>query len=112
MLYFAAVTFSETARRLGKPAAAEGLLLRRRRGFGTTAFALADEVAAGRPFEAAQLRARIKELIAPINVAGLLCEPKRNWYACDAEDLIHAAGKLDATPDDIRAMLRRVGFSG
>jgi len=112
MLYFAAVTFSETVRRLGKPAAAEGLLLRQRRGFGTAAFELADEIASGLAVDAACMRARIQELIEPINVAGLWCEPKRNWYGCEADDLIGAAGKLDASPEEIRAMLRRVGFAG
>lgn len=112
MLYFAAVTFSETARRLDKPAAAEGLLLRDRPGFGTAAFRLVDEVATGSPIPAAVLREQIRELISPINVAGLLNEAKRNWYGCEATDLIQAAGKLDASPDEIRAMLRRVGFVG
>ncbi len=112
MLYFAAVTFSETARRLGKSAAAEGFLLRKRRGFGTAAFELADEIALGKAVEGARLEARIRELIGPINVAGLLREPKRNWYGCEADDLIGAAGKLEASPDEIRTMLRRVGFAG
>jgi FADH2 O2-dependent halogenase len=111
MLYFAAVTFSETARRLGKPAAAEGLLLRKRRRFGTAAFELADEIAMGKAVDGARWEARIQELIEPINVAGLLREPKRNWYGCEADDLIGAAGKLEASPAEIRAMLRRVGFA-
>lgn len=111
MLYFAAVTFAETARRLDKPAAANGFLLRRRPGFGDAAFELADQVALGSGTPIESLRARMGELIAPINVAGLLSGTKRNWYACEAKDLFDAAEKLGATPAEIRDMLRRVGFA-
>lgn len=111
MLYFAAVTFAETARRLGKPAAADGFLLRRRPGFGGDAFGIADQVASGSGFENAALRAQVAELVAPINVAGLLSGTKRNWYACEAKDLFESAGKLGATSAEIRDMLHRVGFA-
>jgi FADH2 O2-dependent halogenase len=110
MLYFAAASFSEVARRLGRPAAADGFLLRARPGFGAAALALADQVVGEPGLPVAELRRRVGELIAPINVAGLLVDPKRNWYACAAADLLAAAEKLKATPAEIRAMLCRVGF--
>ncbi len=110
MLYFAAASFSEAVRRLGKPGAADGFLLRNRPGFGREALALADRVVAEPGFPVDELRHRIAGLIAPLNVAGLLDPTKRNWYACEAKDLFAGAEKLDATPDKIREMLRRVGF--
>ena len=57
-----------------------------------------------------ELRQRVADLVGPINVAGLLHEAKRNWYPCDAADLLAAADKVPATPDALREMLRRVGF--
>ena len=109
MLYFAAVSFAETARRLGRPAT-DGFLLRRRPGFGPEALALADAVVANPGLALPELRQRVADLVGPINVAGLINEAKRNWYPCDAADLLAAADKVPATPDALREMLRRVGF--
>ena len=109
MLYFAAVSFAETARRLGQPAT-DGFLLRRRPGFGPEALALADAVVANPGLALPELRRRVADLVGPINVAGLLHEAKRNWYPCDAADLLAAADKVPATTDALRNMLRRVGF--
>jgi FADH2 O2-dependent halogenase len=109
MLYFAAVSFAETARRLGRPAT-DGFLLRRRPGFGPEALALADAVVANPGLALPELRRRVADLVGPINVAGLLHEAKRNWYPCDAADLLAAADKVPATTDALREMLRRVGF--
>jgi FADH2 O2-dependent halogenase len=109
MLYFAAASFAETTRRLGRTPT-EGFLLRRRPGFGPEALALADAVVANPGLALPELRRRVADLVGAINVAGLLHEAKRNWYPCDAADLLAAADKVPATTDALRNMLRRVGF--
>ncbi len=109
MLYFAAASFAETTRRLGRTLT-EGFLLRDRPGFGAAALALADAVVANPGLPVPELRRRVAELVSPINVAGLINEAKRNWYPCEAADLLAAADKVPATPDALREMLRRVGF--
>ncbi len=110
MLYFGAVTFSETSRRLGKPARDEGLLLRQRPSFGPAAMALADRVGREPGIASDELADRIRQLVEPINVAGLMDPAKQNWYPCLAEDLFAGAGKLNATVEELRDMLRRCGF--
>jgi FADH2 O2-dependent halogenase len=111
LLYFAAASFSETARRLGKPHLAESFLLCDDLTFGP-AFARLFERSRRRMSkdESDELITDILTAIEPINVAGLgLCE-RRNWYPVLANDLMAAAGKLGASSDDIADLLRRCGF--
>ncbi|MGH9592608.1 MAG: NAD(P)/FAD-dependent oxidoreductase, partial [Bryobacteraceae bacterium] len=102
LLYFAAVSYSETVRRLSKPHLASSFLL------------------CDSPFGEAcrELLARahsdedVLSLIEPINVAGLGKPERRNWYPVDARDLLDAAVKLGAAKDEIAELLRRCGFGG
>jgi FADH2 O2-dependent halogenase len=109
MLYFAAASFGETARRLGKVELTPGFLLRSHPVFGPTArecLAMAGHV----PSEA--LMDRVARAVYPVNVAGV-CDPaKRNWYPAAAADLYANADKLGATAEEITAMLHRAGFTG
>jgi len=105
MLYFAASSYSESARRLGNAHLAPGFLLRKQPVFGQRIRELA-EAPAG-----ANLTQEIREGIQPFNVAGLSNPACRNWYPALAEDLIAAAPKLGATEDEVVAMLKRCGFN-
>ena len=80
MTYFAAASFAEAARRLN------------------------------RPDEAPSLLCGIDQPIDQINVAGLNDAARRNWYPCRAEDLLENCAKLGVSPEEVRAMLERVGF--
>ena len=102
MLYFAAASFSETARRLARPELATSFLLQNNPAFQmqtilqrTNSPTLADE---------------IRRFIEPFNVAGLLDPRRRNWYPADAEDMLRAASKLGATRVDVAGVLARCGF--
>jgi tetracycline 7-halogenase / FADH2 O2-dependent halogenase len=107
MLYFSAVSFAESARRLGRAELAPGFLLREHAGFWPATLGCFH--AAGR-VPAAELARQVTETAAPFNVAGL-CDPaKRNWYPVDAADLYAAAPRLGVSSDDITSMLRRAGF--
>jgi FADH2 O2-dependent halogenase len=111
MLYFAAASFSETARRLGKPQLAQSFLLCDDPAF-EPACARLIERSRG-PLSAEQSDGLIKDIleaIEPINVAGLGRRERRNWYPVHAEDLTDGAEKLGASPEDISELLRRCGF--
>ncbi|HSM78339.1 MAG TPA: NAD(P)/FAD-dependent oxidoreductase [Bryobacteraceae bacterium] len=106
LLYFAAVSYSETARRLGKPHLASSFLLCDSP-FGAGCADLLRR--AQTPMD--NLEDEVLRLIDPINVAGLGDPGRRNWYPVDAEDLFRSAAKVEATPDEIADLLRRCGFA-
>lgn len=111
LLYFAAASFTETMRRLGRAEGAQGFLLCADAGFGPELRACCD-AALARPTDAARdaLLARIGRAIAPVDVAGLGDRTRRDWYPVLAGDLLAAAPKLGASPDDLRRLLVRCGF--
>ncbi len=111
LLYFAAASYSETARRLGKAHLAPSFLLHDHHTFGPASNNLIER--AKRPIgecESAKLVEDITNAIEPINVAGLADPLRRNWYPVDAEDLLRSAAKLGATQEEISGLLQRCGF--
>ncbi|HET7347023.1 MAG TPA: tryptophan 7-halogenase [Acidobacteriaceae bacterium] len=111
MLYFAAVSYSEAARRLGKPDLAGSFLLHDHPHFGPAMRHLLDQAATIRtPEQAAHLAEQVRRAIEPINVAGLADSARHNWYPLLADDLLINADKLHASRTDIEAMFDRCGF--
>ncbi len=111
LLYFAAASFAESARRLGKPQLAPSFLLCTHPLFGPICAHLCKR--AQQKLTAEESRQLIAEILAavePFNVAGLGRAERRNWYPVDADDLLDAAAKLNAGPEEIRALLARCGF--
>lgn len=108
-LYFAAVSYAESARRLGKPALAESYLLHDHPEFGARVRACLARVPATGPERAALLR-DIDAAIALVDVAGLRRTDRANWYAVDAADLLAAADRFGATRTAVAAMLARCGM--
>jgi len=112
LLYFAAASYSETARRLGKPHLAASFLLHDHPTFGLVCRDLMRRSQIERtPQESKHLVKDILKAIEPINVAGLGNAALRNWYRVDTEDMFRAAGKVEATQDEIAELLDRCGFS-
>jgi FADH2 O2-dependent halogenase len=112
LLYFAAASYSEAARRLGKPHLASSFLLCEHPVFGKASAALFER--AQRPMtrpESAELIRDILTVIEPFNVAGLGRPERHNWYPVEASDLLDNAHKLEATRHDVLAMLARCGFT-
>jgi len=105
LLYFAAASFTETVRRLGRPSPA--FLLTDHPWFGPRSRSCCERALESRDPE---LIEEIHRIIEPIDVAGLGDRSRRNWFPAKAEDLLAAAGKLEATPEEIQALLRRTGF--
>jgi tetracycline 7-halogenase / FADH2 O2-dependent halogenase len=111
LLYFASVSFSEAAQRLGKPELAPGFLLREHPGFGPAAQALLErayELDGAVDTEA--FTEEVLRLIEPFNL-GRFGDPScRNRYPVRAEDLMNARSKLGASLEEIILMLDRTGF--
>jgi FADH2 O2-dependent halogenase len=112
LMYFAAASYSEAVRRLGRPELAPGFLLHAHPTFGAEVRACA-ALAASRPpdDERTRLIARIDRAIEPFDTAGLLDESRRSWYPVLSDDLIAGASKLGATLDDVQRLLERSGFN-
>jgi FADH2 O2-dependent halogenase len=111
LLYFAAASYSETVRRLGRPHLAPGFLLNAHPHFGAELRACA-ALAASVPADAARtaLFDRIDRAIDPFDTAGLLDRSRRDWYPVLASDLIASAPKLEASADDVNRLLERCGL--
>lgn len=97
LLYFAAASFSEAARRSGKPQLASSFLLCNDPAFGPACARLCER--ASRPLdrhESGELIRDILRAIEPFNVAGLGKQERRNWYPVIANDLADSATEYTA----------------
>jgi len=111
LMYFAAASFSEAVRRLGRPELAPRFLLHAHPIFGAEVRACAALAASGpTDGEREGLFARIDRAIEPFDTAGLLDESRRSWYPVLSDDLIAGASKLGATVDETYRLLERCGF--
>jgi FADH2 O2-dependent halogenase len=112
LLYFAAASFSEAARRLGRPGLAPGFLLHVDPAFGPELIECT-ELATGSPQGGLRdwLFERIALAIEPYDIAGLLDRSRRDWYPVLAADLVAAAAKLRASEPEIARLLERSGFT-
>ena len=111
LLYFAAASFSETARRLGKPQLANAFLLCRHPEFSAQLRQIC--ASAGKPHSAEQARElerRIREAIEPFDVAGLADHSRHPFYPAITTDLLRSAMKLGSTETEITAMLTKCGL--
>ena len=111
LLYFAAASFSEAARRLGRPELAPGFLLSAHPEFSRERDACAS-LAAGAPRGRArqEVQDRIDRAIEPFDIAGLLDRSRLDWYPVLASDLLASADKLQATRGEIARFLERSGM--
>ncbi len=109
-LYFAAASFSEAARRLGRPEVAGSFLCADREPFGTRMRDICRRAIASRGTDRPSLIDDVHRAIAPLDVAGLGRRDRRNWYPFRGEDLVENAGKVGATAGEARALLERCGL--
>ncbi len=107
LLYFAAVSFSETWRRLGRNSTGHKFLLGHDAGFIDTLKGCCDRALRS---DHQGLCARIDGVIEPYNIAGLTSSVRRNWHPVEAADLFRNRAKLNATESEIESLLRRCGF--
>jgi len=112
LLYFAAASFSETARRLGKSHLADAFLLCRNPVFSEQLRQFCET--AGQPLAADHARIlsrRIREAIGPFDVAGLTDSSRHPWYPALASDLFRSASKLGVSEKEVATMLEKCGFN-
>lgn len=111
MLYFAAASYSEAARRLAKPHLASSFLLGDHQHFHTSAQRCFERARqAFTENEIHNVAHEVLQAIEPVNIAGLGNAARRNWYPVDANDLLNAACKLESTKEEITHMLKKCGF--
>src|SRR5204862_2666735 len=96
-LYFAAASYSETRRRLGRET--NGFLLVDHPQFGARVSALARRAMKQplAPQERASLLQKIREVIQPFDLAGLNDSERKNWHRVRAEDLLTNHEKVGAS---------------
>ena len=104
-IYFAALSYSETVHRLGKPELAGSFLLHDHPKFGPATRGICESVV--RLAKRKEVLAKVRKTIEPFNVAGLADPAKRNWYPVNIDDLFSAAAKLNSSEREIREMLLR-----
>ena len=109
LLYFAAASFTETVRRLGKPELAGSTFLLGDHPRFAPVFDACVDLALQRAEPTAILK-HVLTAIEPIDVAGLSDLSRRNSYGVLTGDLRAAAHKLNASVDEVDAMLARCGF--
>lgn len=116
LLYFAAASFAEAARRLGRPGLSGSFLSRDHPVFGPALRSVCEAVLGGAPpgrlpaEDRGRLLAGIGQAIAPLDIAGLRDASRRNWHPVEAEPLLGEASKLGATREQIETMLIASGF--
>ncbi len=104
LLYFAAASFSEAARRLGKNHLAQDFLFCRHPVFAPQLRQLCESTPRN-------LKKRVWKAIEPIDVAGLTDRSRHPWYPAQTSDLFANAQKLDASKKEIAIMLEKCGFN-
>jgi FADH2 O2-dependent halogenase len=111
LLYFAAVSYTETAYRLGKPELAPGFLLREHADFGPTSRRLLERAHRLRGVDDTRaFTDEVLRVIAPFNVGRFGDPALGDCYPVCAEDLLQAASKFRVSRDEIVSMLGRSGF--
>ncbi len=111
LLYFAAASYSETARRLDRPELADSFLLCGDPVFGPRSMRLLQLARQPLTHEARQsLIQGIYELVREFDVAGLVKRPANYCYPVRAEDLYESAAKVGASRTEIDNLLVRSGF--
>jgi FADH2 O2-dependent halogenase len=112
LLYFAAASFSESARRLGKEHLADSFLLCRHPVFSAQLREFCDAARQSlSASETVELGRRICDAIEPFDVAGLNDAARDPWYPALTRDLFANASKLQAGEAEIRTMLDKCGLA-
>jgi len=111
LLYFASVSFAETAYRLGKAELANGFLLREQANLEPASRRLLERAHTLRGVEDTRVFTdEVLRVIAPFNVGRFGDPALRNCYPVCAEDLLSAASKFGVSRKEIVSMLDRSGF--
>lgn len=112
LLYFAAVSYAETARRLERPQLASSFLLHDHPQFGADCVRVLEHARCVRSDgESKAVIDEIFRIIEPFDVAGLGNRARQGWYPVEADDLLRTVHKVGATREEVLQMLARCGFN-
>jgi len=109
MLYFAAVSYAETARRLGRPHLCPGFLLSGRGEFWEPVQQVLREVVFA-PQPPPDLAGRVRSLIASVNLCDWLADADTRCYGVDLQAIILSAERLGASPEEVDGLRRRLNL--
>ncbi len=104
LLYFAAMSYTETAWRLGKEHLANMFLLRNDERFTRVRQGICRRARNGQSIRLQE----VIESIEPWDIAGLANLSRRNWYPVSCEDLLGAREKLSASSGEIEALVQKL----
>jgi len=110
MFYFAAASYSEMARRLECRHPARRFLAADRLPFASAMLELGRRLR--HSSRTSSFTAQVKEVIEPLNIAGLCDDSKRNWYGVDFNDVIAGAAKLGKKSPEIEDFFTRIQGRG
>jgi FADH2 O2-dependent halogenase len=103
LLYFAAMSFSESTWRLGQKNAAKAFLLCDRVPFANQL----NEICKRAHDPAFPVQSIVADSIEPINVAGLGLRTRKHWYAVQAGDLLDSHSKLGVSRAAVETFLKQ-----
>lgn len=106
LLYFAALSFTESSWRLGREDAASSFLLTNNARFSSSRAKICEDARERNHFS----RETIAEAIAPFDIAGLCDKRRHPWYPVRIEDLYAGQEKLEVNHSDLDDMLVRCGL--
>jgi FADH2 O2-dependent halogenase len=108
LLYFAAASYSETARRLGKEHLDYGFLLCSHPHFSRKLHQICRlAFEGGRTVSGNGFKKLVNETIGPFDLAGLSDVTRHPWYPARPEDVLASADKVGADHDEVITMLRK-----
>ncbi len=111
MMYFAAASYCEMARRMGRNHLAQHFLALDHSDFADAAGRFSQTLRQNHCLDSALFAAQVRQKIDRLNVAGLCDQRKRNWYGVDLEDTINCAEKLEVTSDEMRRFLQTASWA-
>jgi FADH2 O2-dependent halogenase len=111
MAYFAAASYCEMARRLGRNHLAQRFLAIDRPAFATATGSLSQALRGNAGFDSIDFAEQVKQTIDCLNVAGLCDQRKRNWYDVDLEDVVKQAEKLEISSEEMRGFLQTASWA-
>ncbi|HKQ72938.1 MAG TPA: sigma 54-interacting transcriptional regulator [Blastocatellia bacterium] len=111
MAYFAAASYCEMARRLGRNHLAQRFLAVDRSAFANDIGRLSRTLRRDGRSDSSLFTTQVRQKIDCLNVAGLCDHRKRNWYDVDLDDVIARAEKLETTSEEMRRFLLTASWS-
>jgi transcriptional regulator with GAF, ATPase, and Fis domain/2-polyprenyl-6-methoxyphenol hydroxylase-like FAD-dependent oxidoreductase len=111
MTYFAAASYCEMARRLGRNHLAQRFLAVDHPAFAAATESLSQTLRRGDVSDSIRFAAQVKQTIDCLNVAGLCDQRKRNWYDVDLESVVDQAQKLETTSAEMRRFLQTANWA-